>query len=106
MLKVTSSSFDPNPVVGSIKISQCGEPFLADPLCCRSGLGTADAIRSIRTAGVHLTARRRVVAWPLAARAEQHERIRRIEILMPFAPTDMEVQALVRAFRVELRKRG
>jgi len=38
MLKVTSSSFDPNPVVGSIKISQCGEPFLADPLCCRSGL--------------------------------------------------------------------
>ena len=47
-----------------------------------------------------------VAAWPLAARAEQHERIRRIGILMPYAPTDMEVQARVRAFREELRKRG
>jgi putative ABC transport system substrate-binding protein len=45
-------------------------------------------------------------AWPLAARAQQSERMRRIGILMPFAPTDMEVQARVRAFREELRKRG
>jgi ABC-type uncharacterized transport system substrate-binding protein len=45
-------------------------------------------------------------AWPFAVRAEQHERIRRIGILMPYAPTDTEVQARVRAFREELRKRG
>jgi hypothetical protein len=38
------------------------------------------------------------VAWPLMARAQQAERIRRIGILMPYAPTDMEVQARVRAF--------
>ena len=45
-------------------------------------------------------------AWPLAARAQQGERVRRIGILMPFAPTNAEIQTRVRAFREELRKRG
>jgi putative tryptophan/tyrosine transport system substrate-binding protein len=45
-------------------------------------------------------------AWPLAAEAQQPERMRRIGILMPYAPTDMEVQARVRAFQEELRKKG
>src|SRR5262245_21934581 len=45
-------------------------------------------------------------AWPLASRAQQPERMRRIGILMPYAPTNMEAQALVRAFREELRKKG
>src|SRR5262250_3008722 len=45
-------------------------------------------------------------AWPLAARAQQGERVRRIGILMPFPPTNAEVQARVRAFREGLRKRG
>jgi ABC-type uncharacterized transport system substrate-binding protein len=45
-------------------------------------------------------------ARPLAARAQQGERVRRIGILMPFPPTNAEVQARVRAFREELRKRG
>src|SRR5262249_14491888 len=45
-------------------------------------------------------------AWPLAARAQQTERMRRIGILMPFPPTNTEMQARVRAFREELRKRG
>jgi putative ABC transport system substrate-binding protein len=45
-------------------------------------------------------------AWPLAARAQQGERVRRIGILMPFPPTNAEMQARVRAFREELRKRG
>jgi putative tryptophan/tyrosine transport system substrate-binding protein len=44
--------------------------------------------------------------WPLAARAQQSERMRRIAILMPFPPTNAEMQARVRAFREELRKRG
>src|SRR4029453_3933915 len=46
------------------------------------------------------------VTWPLVARAQQPERMRRIGILMPYAPTDMEVQARVRVFREELRKKG
>src|SRR5215467_4294624 len=45
-------------------------------------------------------------AWPLAARAQQGERVRRIGILMPYPPTNAEIQARVRAFREELRKRG
>jgi putative tryptophan/tyrosine transport system substrate-binding protein len=45
-------------------------------------------------------------AWPPMARAQQPERVRRIGILMPFPPTNAEMQARVRAFREELRKRG
>jgi hypothetical protein len=41
-------------------------------------------------------------AWPLAARAQQGERMRRIGILMPYPPTNAEMQARVRAFREEL----
>src|SRR3954468_20299991 len=44
--------------------------------------------------------------WPLAARAQQGERIRRIGILIPYPPGNTEVQARVRAFREELRKKG
>ena len=36
----------------------------------------------------------------------QGERVRRIGIVMPFPPTNVEIQARVRAFRDELRKRG
>jgi putative ABC transport system substrate-binding protein len=46
------------------------------------------------------------VAWPPAVRAQQGERIRRIAILMPFLPTNVEMQTRVRAFREELGKRG
>ncbi|HXZ21424.1 MAG TPA: ABC transporter substrate-binding protein [Pseudolabrys sp.] len=46
-----------------------------------------------------------VALWPLVARA-QSERVRRIGILMPFPPTNAEMQVRVRAFREELRKRG
>src|SRR6202008_412972 len=45
-------------------------------------------------------------AWPLAARAQQGERVRRVGILMPFPPTNAEMQARVRTFREQLRKLG
>ena len=47
-----------------------------------------------------------MAAWPLSASAQQGERMRRIAILMPYLPTNAEMQARVRAFREELRKRG
>jgi putative ABC transport system substrate-binding protein len=37
-------------------------------------------------------------AWPLAARAQQPERMRRIGVLMPFAADDRQAQARVTAF--------
>ena len=46
------------------------------------------------------------VGWPLAVRAQQSERMRRIGILMPYPPRDAVFQERVRAFREELRKRG
>jgi putative ABC transport system substrate-binding protein len=45
-------------------------------------------------------------AWPLAARAQQPERMRRIGILMPFAERDPEAQARVTTFREGLQKLG
>jgi putative tryptophan/tyrosine transport system substrate-binding protein len=45
-------------------------------------------------------------AWPLAARAQQVERMRRIGVLMMYAESDAQAQALVAAFRAGLRKLG
>ena len=45
-------------------------------------------------------------AWPLAARAQQPERMRRIGVLMGYAESDREGQAFVAAFREELQKLG
>jgi putative ABC transport system substrate-binding protein len=45
-------------------------------------------------------------AWPLAARAQQGERIRRIGVLMAVPENDHEYQAFLAAFRDELQKLG
>jgi ABC-type uncharacterized transport system substrate-binding protein len=45
-------------------------------------------------------------AWPLAARAQQGERMRRIGVLMSLAGTDPEAQARVAAFRKGLQTLG
>jgi putative tryptophan/tyrosine transport system substrate-binding protein len=47
-----------------------------------------------------------VAAWPLAARAQQPERMRRIGVLMGYAESDAAAQAQVAAMRQELRKLG
>ena len=46
------------------------------------------------------------VAWPLAARAQQADRMRRIGVLMAYAESDPEGQAWVAAFREGLQKLG
>src|SRR5262245_19929237 len=45
-------------------------------------------------------------AWPLAARAQQGERMRRIGVFMSTAADDPEAQARVRAFTQELQQLG
>jgi putative tryptophan/tyrosine transport system substrate-binding protein len=45
-------------------------------------------------------------AWPLAARAQQSERVRRIGVLMAYEQSDREGQAFVAAFREGLQKLG
>jgi putative ABC transport system substrate-binding protein len=46
------------------------------------------------------------MAWPLAARAQQQDRFRKIGILMPYHEHDAEIQARIAVFRQELRKLG
>ena len=46
------------------------------------------------------------VAWPLAARAQQPEGMRRIGVLMGYAESDREGQAFLATFREELKKLG
>jgi putative tryptophan/tyrosine transport system substrate-binding protein len=45
-------------------------------------------------------------AWPLAAHAQQAERLRRVGVLMGYAESDREGQAFVAAFREELQRLG
>ena len=45
-------------------------------------------------------------AWPLAARAQHGDRMRRIGVLMAHAESDPEGQANVAAFREGLQKLG
>ena len=45
-------------------------------------------------------------AWPLAARGQQRDRMRRIAIVMPFAKGDSEGEARIQAFKQELAKLG
>jgi putative tryptophan/tyrosine transport system substrate-binding protein len=44
--------------------------------------------------------------WPLAARAQQGERMRRVGVLMPFAENDSDAQANITAFRQALQTLG
>ena len=44
--------------------------------------------------------------WPLAAHAQQGGRMRRVGILMPFSPSDKEMQDRVQALKKELQNRG
>jgi putative ABC transport system substrate-binding protein len=45
-------------------------------------------------------------AWPLAARAQQGDRIRRIGVLLNLSENDVEAQRLVKAFREALAQLG
>ncbi len=47
-----------------------------------------------------------VIAWPLAARAQQPERVRRIGVLMGWGESDREARTTVAAFREGLQKLG
>jgi hypothetical protein len=44
--------------------------------------------------------------WPLTARAQQPERVRRIGVLVAYAESDPEAQARIAAFRQGLRELG
>src|ERR1700686_1351273 len=45
-------------------------------------------------------------AWPLAARAQQSDRMRRIGVLLPYPPSDTEWKSRVGALQQELQRLG
>jgi putative ABC transport system substrate-binding protein len=45
-------------------------------------------------------------AWPLAARAQQSDRARRVGVLVPYIEADQEAQARVQTFRQTLADLG
>src|SRR5437879_6285981 len=47
-----------------------------------------------------------VAAWPLAARAQQAKRIRRVGVLLGLAESDRDAQSWVNAFRLQLEELG
>ena len=47
-----------------------------------------------------------VAVWPLVARAQQPEQVRRIGVLMGYAESDLDAQAWYAAFREGLQKLG
>src|SRR5262245_66359083 len=46
------------------------------------------------------------IVWPLSARAQQRERLRRVSVLMPFTADDPEGQARLLAFAQGLQQMG
>ena|ERR1700730_9249765 len=71
---------------------------LASPTACRRGVRMKRR-EFITLCGV-------AVAWPLAARAQQPARIRRVGVLMNLSENDLEAQRLVMAFRDGLAQLG
>jgi putative tryptophan/tyrosine transport system substrate-binding protein len=45
-------------------------------------------------------------AWPIATKAQQRERVRRVSVLMPFTADDPEGQARLLAFAQGLQQMG
>jgi putative ABC transport system substrate-binding protein len=72
--------------------------------CCHMAQATAPVLDSTRREFITLLGG--AAAWPLAARAQQDGRVRRVGVLMPFAEANQEAQARFAAFRQGLADLG
>jgi hypothetical protein len=86
-------------------VQQAPALTVANPVCCRSGQGQRMHFHRLKRREF-ITLLGGAVAWPLAARTQQPEQMRRIGVLMAYAESDPEAQVWVAAFREELLKLG
>jgi putative ABC transport system substrate-binding protein len=80
--------------------------MLANPLSCHPGQGQRMQFDQLRRREFITLIGGAATAWPLAARAQQGERGRRIGVLMNLAADDAEGQARIAAFVQGLQQLG
>jgi hypothetical protein len=90
-----------------MEIPHRSKPYLilANPLCCHSGQGQRMQFDRLRRRDF-IALLGGAAAWPLAARAQQFDRLRRVGVVMGYPESDPAAQAQVAAFRQELRRLG
>src|SRR5262249_15891332 len=81
------------------------DSMLANPLYCCSGSGQQMQFGQLKRRQF-ITLLGGAAAWPLAARAQQPDRMQRISVLLGYAESNVEGQAFVAAFREGLLKLG
>src|SRR5262245_37495629 len=95
---MSSDAIDPQPTKASSKIPQRRMCYPFGPKHGRH--------RAVKRRDFIMLLSGAAAAWPLAARAQQGERVRRIGVLLPAASDDAEFQAQVGAFLQELSLLG
>jgi len=84
---------------------QCGKFLLLDNLLC-SDLGLGQRMLAELKRREFITLGGSAAAWPLVARAQQPDRMRRVGVLLPFTADDPEGQARLMAFAQGLQQLG
>jgi putative tryptophan/tyrosine transport system substrate-binding protein len=86
-------------------VQQAPALTVANPVCCRSGQGQRMHFDQLKRREF-ITLLGGATAWPIAARAQQPERMRRIGVLMAFSESNPQFRSLIDTFKQGLARLG